>query len=624
MLASSPVAAPGGDTIGRYELLLELGRGGMAVLYLARARGLGGFSRLFAIKRILPHLAADPVFVEMFLDEGRIAARLSHPNLCPVFELGHDRGELFLVMEYLDGVAWETLAAAAPPAARLGLAAGVLAQACEGLHHAHTLRDVDGTAMPIVHRDVSPQNLMVSSDGVCRVLDFGVSKIATDHRRTRTGVRKGKLPYMAPEQIAGEPVDARADVWAIGAMLWEALTGARLFDRDTDFLIYQAITAAEIPSVNTGGAGARYPGAVDRVIGRALARDRDRRHATARELGRELLDLAAGAASSREAIADAVTALCGDDLAARRRAISSAVALRPAIPSALDRDAVTEPGAAAGDSAAIARDAAETASMAMRRDAIVVDRTPRRRWRAGAIGLAAIAGGIAVVVALRGGAPAPQPGASDQPPVPAAGSSSVAAAPASGRARQPAGEPPPMGAVVAGSSSIAAPPAQAPSRQPAAAGRPPGSPVASTADGAIVPASRAAPSRSAIADRPRERAPSAGSAQTAPAASGSGRLHRPPLAAAPSAGAPAAPPPRDRSADEAVAAVAPPGWYAIDSAPYATIFVDDRKIGDTPLDRISLPAGSHRVRAVLADGRQRTFAIDIAPDRKTSSGTLTW
>src|SRR5262249_7035492 len=155
---------------------------------------------------------------------------------------------------------------------------------------------VDGTAMPIVHRDVSPQNLFVSSDGVCRVLDFGVSKIATDRRRTRTGVRKGKLPYMAPEQISGDPVDARADVWAIGVMLWEALTGQRLFDRDTDFLIYQAITSAAIPSVNdpiTGSArSARYPGAVDRVIGRALARDRDQRHATARELGRDLLELA--------------------------------------------------------------------------------------------------------------------------------------------------------------------------------------------------------------------------------------------------------------------------------------------------------------------------------------------
>ncbi|HEY0992090.1 MAG TPA: serine/threonine-protein kinase, partial [Kofleriaceae bacterium] len=246
------------QAIGRYELLLELGRGGMAVLHLARAQGVGGFTRLFAIKQILPHLAVDPPFVEMFLNEGRIAARLSHPNLCPVFELGQDRGELYLVMEYLDGVPWDALAAAAPRDARgLALTAGVLAQACEGLHYAHTFRDVDGTPLAIIHRDVSPQNLFVSADGVCRVLDFGVSKIASDRRRTDTGLLKGKLPYMAPEQLHGEVADPRADIWAVGVMLWEALTGERLFDRATDFLTYQAIIDAPIPAVATGGL--RYP-----------------------------------------------------------------------------------------------------------------------------------------------------------------------------------------------------------------------------------------------------------------------------------------------------------------------------------------------------------------------------
>ena len=159
----------------------------------------------------------------------------------------------------LDGVSWDALAVAMPRDLRgLALTAGVLAQACEGLHYAHTFRDVHGTLTPIVHRDVSPQNLFVSADGVCRMLDFGVSKIANDRRRTGTGLLKGKLPYMAPEQIHGELADPRADIWAVGVMLWEALTGERLFDRDTDFLTYQAILSAPVPSVNAT-VPMRYP-----------------------------------------------------------------------------------------------------------------------------------------------------------------------------------------------------------------------------------------------------------------------------------------------------------------------------------------------------------------------------
>jgi eukaryotic-like serine/threonine-protein kinase len=597
---SASLDAP--DAIGRYEVVLELGRGGMAVLYLARARGVGGFTRMFAIKRILPHLAADPAFVEMFLDEGRIAARLSHPNLCPVFELGQDRGELFLVMDYLDGVAWEVLAAAAPRDRRgLALAAGVLAQACDGLHHAHTFRDVDGTALPVVHRDVSPQNLFVSSDGTCRVLDFGVSKIASDPRRTRTGVRKGKLPYMAPEQIRGEPLDARADVWAVGVMLWEALTGEPLFDRDTDFLTYQAITEAAIPPVTARARAASYPAAIDRVIARALARDRDQRHASARELGHDLLELAGevGGAASREAIADAVARLCGDPIAARRQAIADALARRAAAEAA--RAASTVPGAAAAEGPAGAdRDAAATVSMAMRKDAIVVRRRgpSRGRRRAGLVGLAAIAAGIAVASLVRGPArPAPPaPASRSAPSAPAAPSASAATAPAPS-AVQPAGSGP-----MAPASPSAAPPPSA--ATPAASA--PAAPRGSAAPGG----SAGGPASSAAAPA------SPGSRQVAVRA-GSGRP-----AAAPAAARPHDPAVRP-SGDDPPAAAAP-GWYAIDSSPYATIFIDDRKIGDTPLDRIALPAGSHRVRAVLADGRQRMLTITIAPDLKTSQGTLRW
>nr|MBA3452247.1 protein kinase [Deltaproteobacteria bacterium] len=164
------------ETVGRFELLIELAKGGMAELYLGRLQGIGGFSKLFAIKRILPHLAQDKVFVEMFLNEGRIAAHLSHPNVCQVHELGEAEGNLFLAMEYLDGASWDALIRDQPRthpdnAQTLRLVAGVIAQACEGLHYAHELRDHDGTPTPVIHRDVSPQNLFVTIDGACKVLD---------------------------------------------------------------------------------------------------------------------------------------------------------------------------------------------------------------------------------------------------------------------------------------------------------------------------------------------------------------------------------------------------------------------------------------------------------------------
>ncbi|MEO8701114.1 MAG: serine/threonine-protein kinase [Kofleriaceae bacterium] len=270
--------------LGRYELISELGRGGMAELYLARLGGAGGFSKLVAIKRILPQLSSDPRFVEMFLNEGRIAARLSHPNLCQVFELGEDAHQLYLVMEYLEGAAWDALIPVIPRAggAALPVAVAVIGQICDGLQYAHDSR--------VVHRDVSPQNLFVTIDGACKVLDFGVSKLKTDERMTRSGIVKGKLSYMPPEQIRGEDVDARADVFAIGVVLWETLTGKRLFARSTDFLVWRAIMEEAIPPVSAFEPA--YGPALDAVVARALARDRADRYGSIRELAEDLRRIA--------------------------------------------------------------------------------------------------------------------------------------------------------------------------------------------------------------------------------------------------------------------------------------------------------------------------------------------
>lgn len=313
----------------------------MAELHLGELVGAGGFTKLVAIKRILPHLAGDQHFVDMFLNEARIAARMSHPNICQVFELGEAGGELFMALEYLDGVSWAELARALPrgDGSELRLIAGVLCQVAEGLHYAHALRGPDGAPTPIVHRDVSPQNLFVTLGGVAKVLDFGVSKMLTDGPRTRAGTLKGKLAYMAPEQIRGDAIDARADVFSLGVVLWEALTGARLFERDADYRIWRAVTEEPIPPVSSIRP---EHAALDPLLARALDRDAARRHPTMRALADDLRAAAAarGGALAPDAIAEAVATLCGQEVAVRARSLARATATlhtptRPSVAAAV-------------------------------------------------------------------------------------------------------------------------------------------------------------------------------------------------------------------------------------------------------------------------------------------------
>jgi serine/threonine-protein kinase len=211
----------------------------------------------------------------------------------------------------------------APGNFAMRLSTGIIAQACEGLHYAHALRDVEGNAIAVVHRDVSPQNLFVTVDGVCKVLDFGVSKVMTDGPRTRSGVIKGKLPYMAPEQIRGEALDGRADIFALGVCMWEALTAQRLYDRPTDFMIWKAITEEDVPSITTHWP--ECPPALDAVVRRALDRDRDNRFATAREFADALRAATVLPPCSLAEIADAVKARCGEVILARQRQVATAV-----------------------------------------------------------------------------------------------------------------------------------------------------------------------------------------------------------------------------------------------------------------------------------------------------------
>jgi serine/threonine protein kinase len=241
MPASSeePLHLSPGYRLDRYELLCPIGMGGMASVWVARLVGKHGFEKLVAIKTILPRFARDPTFQQMFLDEARISSRIQHVNVAQILDLGDQHGVLFLVMEWVDGDALSKLAQAVadgggsfPP----GIAVRILADVCAGLHAAHELRDRSGEPLGIVHRDVSPHNILIDAQGVAKVIDFGIAK-ARDRAAgdTKTGSFKGKIKYMAPEQaVQPKSTDRRADIWAVGAVLYTLLAGRSPYESEND------------------------------------------------------------------------------------------------------------------------------------------------------------------------------------------------------------------------------------------------------------------------------------------------------------------------------------------------------------------------------------------------------
>ncbi|MBW2719547.1 MAG: serine/threonine protein kinase, partial [Deltaproteobacteria bacterium] len=281
------------EKIGRYQLCFELASGGMASVYLARAGGVPGFEKLVALKRIHPHLADEKDYIEMFLDEARIASRITHPNVCSVFDFGEADGEYFIAMEYLVGeplsrvhrrvVANADQRSSALLPARM---AAVIAQACEGLHAAHELQDAEGESLHVVHRDVSTENLFVTYSGATQVVDFGIAHARQRVHHTEAGQVKGTFPYMAPEQMTAAVVDRRVDVWALGAVLWELLTLQRLFLRDTDVNTMYAVLSGEIrpPSDHRSD----VPAELDEIVLKALQRSPDERWQSARQMGKAL------------------------------------------------------------------------------------------------------------------------------------------------------------------------------------------------------------------------------------------------------------------------------------------------------------------------------------------------
>jgi serine/threonine-protein kinase len=380
-----PASMP--ERVGRYEVLCAIASGGMATVYLGRARGVGGFERDVAIK--LPHrhvLETSSAAVEL-VDEAKLAAALRHPNIVSVLDVGEDEAGVHLVMDYVEGESLNALVAASPEAGLpLGVAMRILLDVLAGLHAAHELRDADGTALGVVHRDVSPQNILVGLDGVSRLADFGVAKVLTRGTSTRTGTIKGKVAYMAPEQARGQAIDRRSDVWAAGVVAWELLAGRRLRASDNDAVnLLELVTE---PPPHVGSVRADVPPGLGDVVAAALRLDPTARTSDALRLATELREAcrAAGVhiAEATDVAAQASALIGGRVRALRDRAdaVARARAARSSEPPGSERwsDAQGLAGAAGLPAVAVGEEGHTLARGAFVRG-ISEDETTRRSER---------------------------------------------------------------------------------------------------------------------------------------------------------------------------------------------------------------------------------------------------
>jgi serine/threonine-protein kinase len=328
LVESSEARQPG--WAGRYQLLRPIARGGMGAVWIGRVTNESGFEKIFAVKTLLSHLAGDCAFREMFLDEARIAAGIEHPNVAQIIDAGEDGDLLYLVMEWIEGESLHALARTAEKEGGtlpLGVVLRILSDACSGLHAVHEHCDWSGRPLDIVHRDVSPHNLLVSSHGVTKLIDFGVA-LSRDRYdgESDSGQVKGKIRYMAPEQARGAHIDRRADVWSIGAVLYKVVTGRYPYPGESEVDFLRMLTDGR----HADKAPQSVPAPVRRVLDRALAFDRADRYPTAEELA-DALDTAAselGILTDQRGVAACILNWVGPRLARNRAALRTAVEQR--------------------------------------------------------------------------------------------------------------------------------------------------------------------------------------------------------------------------------------------------------------------------------------------------------
>jgi eukaryotic-like serine/threonine-protein kinase len=566
-----------GQTIfGRYRLIKRIAVGGMAEIYSAIEHGLEGVRRKVVVKRVLPERLESPEFVAMFLDEARVASMLSHPNIAHIYNFGEVDGVYFLAMEYVEGLTVSKLIQRSKPSGiPLEVTLRIVSDICAGLHHAHELADETGRPLGVVHRDVSPGNVMVSTSGVAKVIDFGVARAASQIHSTGVDQLKGKLGYMAPEYLRREPIDRRMDVFAVGAVLFELVTGEPLFKRESHGATVASVLTDAPPSV----AGAGVPAMIDDIIGKAVQKDPAKRYATALEMQREIEQLMArrGMVVTPFTVGELVNGFYRETTDGHSRELLDAN-MAQTTPSAFKRavaaageptkksfpptqlpshhveiDDEPEAGLAGPPTEAEAEPALREPKSGVTPDPASDVSDPfqtasRRRlalWVAlPLLGLVLVGAGLAMGLMLR---PASRAGGD--------GAASVAA-----RVSREAGP------------DAARPAPEAALREAGAAATPEAGPAGPDA---------AAPGRdAAVADA------------------------RP---------APAEPPPEPRPPAERRAM----GKLFLHTNPWSKVSIGSRSLGTTPLFDVALPAGSHVLRLVDRDGKVHTHRVRIEPNQPT-------
>jgi serine/threonine protein kinase len=604
---------------GRYELIAKLATGGMAEIYLARRQGTSK-REVSVLKRILPHLAEDEHFVTMFRDEAELASKLLHPNVCRVDALDHHAGTWFIEMEYLHGIALSRIMTQLAKMNKMldpRIATGIIVQSCEGLHHAHELRDGNDQLLNVVHRDVSPPNIMLTDTGVVKLLDFGIAKARGANSKTRTGTVKGKNAYMSPEQILGRALDRRSDIFALGTVMYEMLAIKRLFQRDSDFLTFKAITEEPIPDIRERRPD--LPPALRSVIIQALARDPHGRFGTAKTFADAIRAAMApmGGPATRSELAKFLSSDFVEELTSRAEILAFAneapssapvvIGTEPTSKVALPAGAVMAPAAAAS-SGAVAAPAAAAASGAVATPAAAMPALAR----------------------------------------PARSTAPISNWPPSTNLQEPVdGElatrtPPPVEPAVIHAPSMIIRDASVPISLPRAIG----SGATGGDDLSLLgfEANSGDGSTDLLASYRRRsiiRVLVIGVVLAALVGlvlvwkSSSPRKPKPPKPTTPrvvtavDAGAVEEPTARVVAGHDAglsredIERLSKRGLYSLDSSLPATVFINEQKVGETPLVNHELPPGKHKVRVVSEKGIKR-FDIVVLGGQNTQGGTLDW
>ena len=586
---SSQAATGGAEwaaTLGGHEVLYQLKAGGMGEVLLARRRGPSGFERLVALKTIRAELRGQDPLRRMFLDEAQLLARLSHPAIAQIFDFGEDDGVLYLAMEYVAGVSFRDLVAQRPPPA---VSARAMAEVCRALHAAHELTDLAGNPLVVVHRDVSPDNLMLTFDGQVKVLDFGIALMRGRQAPvTEYGTIKGKPPYLSPEQIKNVPVDRRTDVFAASVVLHELLTGVQVFDGDSVYAIARSIELDDVapPSVAAGP----LPAGLDEAVMRGMERDPERRWQSTGELARAL-DLVVAEVGG-ETLAEYAARQLGDEHRRHREWLRVVIEERGT--------GRTRTGRASGVLTARAA--------VFDPDAPTLDGTlpgrGRRRLLVALLGAAAVAGALGAL-GLREPA---------RPAATAAADPGAAGGAEAGAVRAPNGAEVGAGPEVATPTAAASEPTAAASEPTAAASEPTAAasePTAAASRPAAPDVTRddGAAHLAAAGDDPRR------DAKPRPRKPRSSADKRPARAASPAGSAAAT------SAGEVPAAAEPEGTGSITlrtraGSPWAKVRIDGKDAGITPIKQ-EIRAGSHQIEFVRPDNDQVRYrrSVHVQPGK---------